>query len=99
MQLTSAGARENWDAVLAVAAGTVVALDFDGTLAPVVDDPAAAHVHPEAASALTDLAGTVRAVAVITGRPARQVIALGDLDTLGRAMRERGTDLYVFGQY
>ena len=99
MQLTSDDARKHWDAVLAVAAGTVVALDSDGTLAPVVDDPAAAHIHPGAAEVLTDLAGAVRAVAVITGRPARQVIALGDLDILGRSMRERGTDLFVFGQY
>ena len=99
MEFTSDEARAHWDAVLAVAAGTVVARDFDGTLAPVVDDPAAAHIHPGAAAALIDLAGAVRAVAVVTGRPARQVIALGDLDSLGREMHERGGELFVFGQY
>ena len=99
MEFTSDRAREHWDAVLAVAGSTVVALDFDGTLSPVVDDPASARIHPGAAAALTDLAGVVRAVAVITGRPARQVIAMGDLDALGEDMRERGADLFVFGQY
>ena len=99
MEFTSDRAREHWDAVLAVAGSTVVALDFDGTLSPVVDDPASARIHPGAAEALTDLAGVVRAVAVITGRPARQVIAMGDLDALGEDMRERGADLFVFGQY
>jgi len=99
MEFTSDEAREHWEAVLAVAAGTVVALDFDGTLAPVVDDPTAADIHPDAAAALVELAGVVRAVAVVTGRPARQVIALGDLDALGRDLRERGCDLFVLGQY
>jgi trehalose 6-phosphate phosphatase len=99
MEFTSAGAREHWESVLAVVARTVVALDFDGTLAPVVDDPAAARIHDDAAATLTELAGAVRAVAVITGRPARQAIAMGGLDELGLRMRERGADLFVFGQY
>jgi trehalose 6-phosphate phosphatase len=99
MEFTSDESREHWESVLAVAAGAVVALDFDGTLAPVVDDPAAARIHDDAPAALIELAGVVRAVAVITGRPARQAIAMGDLDTLGAEMRERGADLFVFGQY
>jgi trehalose 6-phosphate phosphatase len=36
---------------------------------------------------------------VITGRPARQAIAMGDLDALGNAMLDRGAELFVFGQY
>lgn len=99
MEFTSDAAREHWDALVAVAARAVVALDFDGTLSPVVEDPAAARIHPDAHAALTGLAGRVRAVGVITGRPARQVIAMGELDALGAAMRERGTDLFVLGQY
>ncbi len=48
----------------------VVALDFDGTLAPIVDDPTAARAHPGAVPALRRLAPLVSAVVVVTGRPA-----------------------------
>ena len=41
----------------------------------------------------------VRAVAVITGRPARQALALGDLDEVGNAIGRPGRELFVFGQY
>jgi trehalose 6-phosphate phosphatase len=99
MEFTSDAARDHWAAVQAVLDRTVLAFDFDGTLAPIVDDPAEARLHPDAADALGEVAGVVRAVAVITGRPARQAIAMGDLDALGQRMRERGADLYVFGQY
>ncbi|WP_205849982.1 bifunctional alpha,alpha-trehalose-phosphate synthase (UDP-forming)/trehalose-phosphatase [Nakamurella flava] len=47
----------------------LVASDFDGTLAPIVDDPAAARALPEAVEALlalTEIPGTQ--VAVISGR-------------------------------
>ncbi|MCD6639793.1 MAG: trehalose-phosphatase [Nocardioides sp.] len=99
MRLTSADARAHLDAVLAVLAETVVGLDFDGTLAPVVDDPAAARIHDDAPAVLADLAEAVRAVGIITGRPARQAVAMGDLDTLGPVMHERGAELFVLGQY
>jgi trehalose 6-phosphate phosphatase len=46
---------------------------------------------------LLDLAEAVHGVAVITGRPARQVLALGGLDEVGNQLGERGRDLYVFG--
>ena len=32
----------------------VVGLDFDGTLAPIVEDPEDAHIHPDAADVLVD---------------------------------------------
>lgn len=99
MEFTSEDARSAYDAVVDVLDATVVALDFDGTLAPVVDDPESAKLHPEAPEVLLELAGVVRAVAVITGRPARQAIAMGDLDDLGLRMLERGAELFVFGQY
>src|SRR6478736_7865039 len=41
----------------------------------------------------------VRAVAVITGRPARQVLALGGLEEVGNAIGEHGRELFVLGQY
>jgi trehalose 6-phosphate phosphatase len=52
----------------------VIALDFDGTLAPIVDDPAAARPHPEAVAALARLAPLVNTVVIITGRPAAVVV-------------------------
>ncbi len=99
MEFTSEAARGHYDAVREVLAGVVVGLDFDGTLSPVVDDPGSARLHPGAPGALLELAEVVRAVAVITGRPARQAIAMGDLDALGDAMLDRGAELFVFGQY
>nr|WP_228501292.1 trehalose-phosphatase [Nocardioides agariphilus] len=85
--------------MVAHAESVIVGLDFDGTLAPIVDDPGSAHIHPEAPEVLTDLAEVVRAVAVVTGRPARQALALGGLDEVGDAIGGRGRELYLFGQY
>lgn len=99
MEFTSAQGRERYDELLAVASTAVIGLDFDGTLAPIVDDPADARIHPEAASVLTELAEVVRAVTVITGRPARQALALGDLDEVGNTLGDSGKELYLFGQY
>lgn len=45
-------------------------LDFDGTLAPIVDDPATATALPGTAELLTELAGRFAAVALVSGRPA-----------------------------
>ncbi|GAA0435197.1 trehalose 6-phosphate phosphatase [Acrocarpospora corrugata] len=58
--------------------GAVIALDFDGTLAPIVADPSAAWIDPGAPAALIRLAGQVNRVAIITGRPPSTAIALGD---------------------
>lgn len=44
--------------------------DFDGTLAPIVDDPDAARPLPEAVDVLHRLAARYRTVAVVSGRPA-----------------------------
>jgi trehalose 6-phosphate phosphatase len=43
--------------------------DVDGTLAPIVDDPAAARPLPAAVLALTELSLSYRTVAVVSGRP------------------------------
>lgn len=99
MRFTSPAAEHRYDELVAVAASTVVGLDFDGTLAPIVDDPDAAHIHPDAPDVLLSLAGVVRAVAVVTGRPARKVLALGGLDEVGRRIGDEGRELFVFGQY
>lgn len=87
------------DAWLPSAPNAVIALDYDGTLAPIVDDPAVAAIHPDAADLLVDLAAEVGVVAVVTGRPARQVLALGGLDLIGERIGALGREFVVLGQY
>lgn len=99
MEFTAPEAQERYAALVRAAPQVVVGLDFDGTLSPIVEDPTTARIHPEAAQVLRGLAAEVRALAVVTGRPARQAITLGDLDELGTALGEAGTELHVFGQY
>jgi trehalose 6-phosphate phosphatase len=48
---------------------TALLLDFDGTLAPIVTDPAAAAPLPGAGEALVRLAERFAVVAVVSGRP------------------------------
>jgi trehalose 6-phosphate phosphatase len=67
------------DAIRADPAGALIATDFDGTLSPIVSDPATARAAPGAAQALAGLAARVGTVAVITGRPPRDAVALGGL--------------------
>lgn len=85
--------------VVRAAAGLVVGLDFDGTLAPIVDDPTTARIHERAHEVLAGLAAVVRSVAVITGRPARQVVTLGSLEALGDTVHADGREVLVLGQY
>ena len=99
MEFTSVEGEQRYAALVRAAPTVVVGLDFDGTLSPIVDDPEAAHIHPDASDVLVDLAGEVAAIAVITGRPARQALALGGLDEVGAAIAETGRELYLFGQY
>jgi trehalose 6-phosphate phosphatase len=99
VDFTSADGEQRYADLVARAASIIVGLDFDGTLAPIVDDPESAHIHPDAPQVLTDLADAVRAVAVVTGRPARQALALGGLDQVGDAIGGIGRELYLFGQY
>ena len=99
MKFTSAEGKDRYAALSAVASSVVVATDFDGTLAPIVDDPTKARIHPDAAEVLAELAPHVAAIAVVTGRPARQVLALGGLEEVGERIAAAGKELYVFGQY
>ena len=86
-----ATARAGWDALVADPAGALVALDYDGVLAPIVEDPTRAVPAPGAIEVLRRLAGRVGTVAVVTGRPAAQVVELGGLDSV--------PGLVVEGQY
>ena len=58
----------------------LIALDYDGTLAPIVTDPAAARPHSDAGHALRRLAPLVGTLAVITGRPALAAVEVGRLN-------------------
>ncbi|PZF85256.1 trehalose-phosphatase [Jiangella anatolica] len=58
---------------------TLVALDFDGVLSPIVSSPDAAVALPGTADVLTAVAGRVARVAVVTGRPAADAVRLGSL--------------------
>ena len=99
MEFTSTDGERRYAELVRAASRAVVGLDFDGTLAPIVDNPELAHIHDDASDVLLGLAREVAAVAVITGRPARQVLDLGGLEEVGDALASADADLYVFGQY
>jgi trehalose 6-phosphate phosphatase len=99
VEFTSPQAEQRYADVIAAAARAVVGLDFDGVLSPIVDEPSEAYIHPEAPGVLAGLAEAVRAIAVITGRPARQAIALGGLDEVADEIAKHDKELFVFGQY
>jgi trehalose 6-phosphate phosphatase len=73
---------------------TMIAVDFDGTLAPIVDDPDHAYANPRAVAALGRLGGLGLTIAVITGRPARTVVRLGRFTSVP-GLR----NMIVLGQY
>ncbi|WP_103528574.1 trehalose-phosphatase, partial [Streptomyces sp. SM12] len=66
----------------------LLAVDFDGTLAPIVPDPEQSRAHPDVLPALALLAPRIGTVAVVTGRAADTAVRLGGfadatgLDTL-----------------
>jgi len=82
------------DAILADPEGTLLALDFDGTLAHIVQDPTEAFAHEHSVAALARIGSRLGHIAIITGRPVRQALELGGF--AGLAGLER---LVIFGQY
>lgn len=82
------------DAVLADPEGTLLALDFDGTLAHIVEDPAQAFAHEHSVTALARLGARIGHIAIITGRPVRQALELGGFSGLAGL-----EGLVIFGQY
>jgi trehalose 6-phosphate phosphatase len=87
----TADGRAGLRALLAEPRRALIALDYDGTLSPIVGDPAAARAYPGAPAALSGLAPLVGTLAVITGRPAALAVELGGL--------ERVPGLIILGQY
>ena len=98
MDFRNSDGQQKYDALVALAPDVAIGLDFDGTLSPIVDDPADARIHPDGPRVLIDLAAQVRVVVVITGRPAAQVVELGSLDEVADALLEDDR-LVVMGQY
>ncbi len=89
---TPAG-RAGLAAILADPARALLAVDYDGVLAPIVADPDNAPPQPGAVSALSRIADLLGSVAVISGRPAQVVVDYC-------RFAERGqSDLVVFGSY
>lgn len=70
------------DAALNDPARALIASDFDGTLSAIVPDPADARAYPGVPEALRRLAGHIGTVAIITGRPAADAVALGGLSAV-----------------
>lgn len=82
------------DTVVSDPRGVLLGLDFDGTLAPIVDDPARASIHPASRAALARLAPRLGTVAIITGRPVDQALAMGSF-----ADAVEFGELIICGQY
>ena len=87
-------AAEVLEAIVSSPSQTLIATDFDGTLAPIVDDPEQAYADPDAVAALGRLGERVGAVAVITGRPVRMAVRLGRFQQVAGLH-----SLIVLGQY
>ncbi|MEU4712759.1 trehalose-phosphatase [Micromonospora purpureochromogenes] len=66
---TPLDAEHAWRTTAARAAHTVLFFDFDGTLAPVDDDPTAVQPAPKVLAALEALAPVVQRVAIVSARP------------------------------
>lgn len=71
--------RAAWRSIVADPGTTLLCLDFDGVLSPIVADPSVAWASEDVMTALERVAPRLAKVAVVTGRPARQAVRLGRL--------------------
>ncbi|HBW20512.1 MAG: trehalose-phosphatase [Streptosporangiaceae bacterium] len=78
----SEAGRAGLAALLAAPRRSLVGLDFDGTLAPIVADPARARALPGAIAVLRDLSALAGTVAIITGRPALEAVEFARLESV-----------------
>lgn len=81
-------------AILAAPRSALIALDYDGTLAPIVSDPALAEPAEGAIAALVALAGKVGTLAIVTGRPVADVMGFLHLDDVPEL-----AELVIAGHY
>ena len=91
LQPRTAEGRVGLETLRADPARALVALDYDGTLSPIVSRPEDAIPAQGAVEVLADLAGRVGRLALLTGRPAQVVVDLAGLT--------RVPGLVVLGQY
>jgi trehalose 6-phosphate phosphatase len=78
----------------------LIAIDYDGTLAPIVSQPEDAAPEPGAIDVLRQLAGKVGALAVISGRPIDGLLDLGGLGAVPgiRLLGHYGLERWYDGQ-
>ena len=91
---TTEAGRTGQEALLGDPAGVLLALDFDGVLAPIVEDPSQSRAQEGVLPALERLGRYLGSLAVITGRPAIVAARYAGLDQapgLG--------EVVVFGHY
>lgn len=93
MEMSSEAAR-TYEQIVEAPSQALFALDFDGVLSPIVDDPDAAVIAPESLRALERLGTWAGHIAVVTGRPARAAVTLGGFADASNLDR-----LIVRGQY
>ena len=82
----TASGRAGLAALLAAPGQALVGLDFDGTLAPIVSDPAAARALPGIPAVLRRLGGLIGTLALITGRAAAEAVQYAELDRVPGAL-------------
>jgi trehalose 6-phosphate phosphatase len=70
------------DSLRPALAGALLAFDFDGTLAPLVDDPERSRLTARAPDVLAGLAARGAQIALVTGRDALTVLRLSGLADL-----------------
>ena len=74
----------------------LVACDYDGTVAPLVDDPRRAHPRRETIAAIRELAGLAQThVAVVSGRSLRDLAVLSRLPDEVHLVGSHGSELDV----
>jgi trehalose 6-phosphate phosphatase len=77
---STAAGRAGLNAILAGPKQALIAVDYDGTLAPIVPDPTQAVPAAGAVEALIAVAERVGTLAIVTGRPVRDVLGFLHLD-------------------
>ncbi|MGH3304738.1 MAG: trehalose-phosphatase [Streptosporangiaceae bacterium] len=80
------------EALAAAPAAAALVLDFDGVLAPIIEDPEASAIPEPTAASLASLAASLGLVAVISGRPAGFLadrVRVPGIDLLGSYGMER----------
>lgn len=88
---STAAGRAGLEALCADPQRALIALDYDGTLAPITLRPAEAIPQRGVVEVLRTLAGQIGQLALVTGRPAEVVVALAGLQNIA--------GLVVLGQY